>query len=154
MQRVRPVDAELLAEQLRAEDSAEVLAAGWPSPEVAIRTSLDISLAAFSIWAGRELLGLGGVHEGPRLTLLSVPSPHVVWFLSGVAVNRHRAAFWRASQRVIAVLLDRWSPLVNRIDSRYEASIRWARRMGGEIGEPSAQCLERVPFVPVTWRRA
>ena len=142
----RPVqagDAEALAASMRDADVAEVLASGFSDPLQALRLSLEASGFAFAVELGGQLACLGGVQN--------TQPDSTVWLLTGAAVDRHRRAFWMESKRVIRALLAGRSPLVNRIDSRYQESLRWARRLGAEIGPPSVQGVERVPFCPATW---
>ena len=150
---IRPAtveDASRLSTTLRAEDRAELLAAGHSDAYFAIRKSLEASITTFAVELGDHLLGLGGVQVGPHNALLDFD---VVWFLSAEPVEHNRNAFWKASQWVIRDLLSRFPVLTNRIDARYKRSIRWAQRMGAQIGEASALPGESVPFVQATWRR-
>lgn len=139
-----PGDAVLLASVIRPADAAEIEASGFPNPLDALVRSMAASAVAFSVELEGELACVGGVQE--------MAPVGCVWLITGAAVDRNRRAFWRESQRVMGVLLKRYRVLTNRIDARYGASIRWARRLGAEVHPPSVLGAERVPFHQVVWR--
>lgn len=137
-------DAWLLAAVIRPADAAELLACSCPPPLESIQGSMASSAVTFAVELDGELACIGGVQVMAPISW--------VWLLTGAAVDRHRKAFWIESQRVLGVLLKQYKVLTSRIDSRYEESLRWAKRLGAEVHPASVLPGERVPFHQVVWR--
>lgn len=152
---IRPAtreDVDLLAPLMRPADVAEVEACGL-SPIEALARSLEVSQEAWALDLGGEVAALFGVEPGPRESLIGEPDFHVVWALTGRAVDGHKKEFLLASRDAIAAFLARYPVLVNFIDARYEASLRWAVRIGGELRPAVAFGQAGEPFHPVIFRR-
>jgi hypothetical protein len=92
----------------------------WGTAAEALRVSMVNSVAVWAVLAGDTLLAVAGVVEGGA-----------AWVLTSEAVELHRFTFWRASKRVLALMLlvcpqgvDGW------ILHSYERSVRWAKALG------------------------
>jgi hypothetical protein len=136
---------------MRDGDAAEARALGM-EPGESLDFSLSVSSAAFALELGGELAALFGVAPGPRRAALARTEYDWAWMLSGRAVERHVRAFWCESKRVMAELRRAHPLLVAMVDARYEASLRWAWRLGGELLEPVPLGPSGMPFHPVIWR--
>ena len=112
-------DAERLAPVLRLEDAREMATIGQ-EPLEALLLCLAESSEAWTLWFGEEILGMYGVRSADGL----------VWALTGQAVNRHRGAYYKATKVLLADLRERHPRLWNLVDSRYDSSVRWLRRLG------------------------
>lgn len=140
--------APALASGMRAHDAAEVRASGGYGPLEAVLASLRISDRAWTLLVGGEVSAIWGTCPTPRADTA------IVWLLTGKKIKSIPWTFCRLAGRVISGLLRRHAVLVNAIDCRYEAAIRWARRLGGEIHAPVPFGVERRLFHPVFFRRA
>lgn len=152
LRQVQPGDVPRLARTMRAADAAECLALSGMDPAAALWDSLGRSHTTFAAEAEGELLAIGGVSEGPRETFLAEPAFQTLWLLTGEPVDRHQVAFWRASKRVVEGLRREWPVLVNLVDARYAAALRWVRRLGAEVRPPVLEGVEGRLFHPVVWR--
>lgn len=152
--RVRPAhagDAEALAAVLRGEDAAEVRAGGH-EPLEALQASVAASHCAFALELGGELACLFGLRDGPRETALGPPAYQIPWLLTGPAVARFPVAFMKVSRAAIATFLVDHPLLVNLVDARYTAALRWAWHLGAAIGDAVPVQPSGLPFLTVTWR--
>lgn len=145
-------DAAALAPHVRPADAAEVLAAtGRPTLE-GVEDSLRTSEAAWALELDGELAALLGVAPGED-SLLAGPSFHVAWMITAAAVDRHPAAFGRATRRIFRELLAVYPVLFQAIDARHLVALRWARWLGAEVLAAVPFGPERLPFHPVILRR-
>lgn len=143
--RAAPTEADIveLAQRMRAADAAEVHAyraeAGVPRgadvlwDEVA--ASVDCSAEVSAIRFDGELVGIYGVR--PVAESIATGRTGVAWLLTTDTVDRYPVTFWRESRRVVQDMLSRWDVLVNAIDARYAAAIRWAARLGFSVAPPA-----------------
>lgn len=144
-----PEHAIELAPVMRPADVAEVLALGYSSPREALESSLDCSTLAFTaLFDGKvaAMFGTAPIEEHPGTAC--------VWLLTGREVQRHPRAFLKASHACLRVLLDNYPRLVNLVDSRYAAALRWAKWLGFELGTPRTINTSGVEFTPITIRRS
>jgi hypothetical protein len=136
-----------LAETMRPEDAAEVRASGGYSPVRALWESLVLSTEAYALLFDHQVAAIWGVVQTqPR-------REGVAWMMSGRVVLAHRREFLRLSKVVLRDLLQRYPVLWNFIDARYEAALRWAQWLGGELRAAVPHGLEQRPFHPVVFRR-
>lgn len=142
---------EALAPTLRAGDVAEVQALGL-SPLEALRQSVESSDEAWALGLDGDLAAVGGVQVLHRATLLGPPESGSVWLLTGAAVERHRVSFAVATKQALRLLLRRYPLLVQAVDARYTAALRWARWLGGEVQPAVPWGPKEMPFHPVFWR--
>jgi hypothetical protein len=71
-----------------------------------------------------------------------------MWFITGQKFIERPRAFARPARAVMAQLLERYPILVNYIDARYEAAVRWAKWLGFRVGEPVPYGPAGMPFHP------
>lgn len=126
-----------LGDSLRAEDRAELEALGRPDPHYALVECLQASDVVFAAVVEGEVAAMFGcspVTEAPT-------GVGCVWFLTGSAFAAHPRAFVRIARSVMKQLLERYPVLVNFIDARYSAAVRWAKWLGFDVKAP-------VPYGP------
>lgn len=127
--------AEALAELLRPEDVAEVVAFGYATGRDALIASLESSEEAFSaLTDDGEVLAMWGVIPLRQTMLGEVGA--LIWFLSGRGFPRYAKTLSKAARIAVRVLGERYGTLGNYIDARYEAAVRFARWVGFQVGEP------------------
>jgi hypothetical protein len=142
-----------LAEQLRREDRAELVATGVANVRTAIEDGVRGSAIAVAVLFDGEVACIAGVVPYPSGTALGGPDTGCVWMLSGTAVNRHKKAFLRLSRSVLKAFLGRYRCLENLVDARYLAAIRWLQWLGFEVSAPSAFGPHEAPFCRAVIRR-
>jgi hypothetical protein len=134
---------------MRPEEVLECAAHGL-TPEGALLDSLERSEEAYAaIFDGQVACLFGVVHlatwNGERIG--------GAWLLTSDLVERHRKAFWRACRPALLELFERWDVLVNAIDVRHEKAIRWAERLGLQLGPAEPFGLAGEPFRAFRARR-
>lgn len=144
--------AEALAPNLRPEDAAEVLASGGFTPLEALTASLAASDEAFALLFDGEVVALWGVAP-IRAGLLGPPVAGAVWLLGSPALSKHRRHWLRLCRPAVAGMLHRWGVLVNAVDARYGAALRWARWLGFTVGEPEPRGVNGEMFCRIEIRR-
>lgn len=138
--------AESLAPRMRAAEVREVASASGETPLESLLSSLESSSDARTlVLEGQAAAIYGVVPIGGDVA--------VIWLLTSALVERHPKTFIRACIAEIARFLGQYSALVNFVDARYERSLRWAARMGANVGEARPFGCEGHMFHPVVWRR-
>lgn len=130
-----------IADRMRQADRDEVLAASGRSPREALEYSLQkSSIARTALVDGvpEVMFGAGDVNI---LTRTGAP-----WLLGTDAIDRHWVAFLRGSIGSLAQLSARYDVLINLVDDRQSASIRWLQWLGFTVGEPITAGVERRAF--------
>jgi hypothetical protein len=140
--------AEQLAPLMRPADAAEVKASGGYEPLDALLDAMSWSAEAYAGFIDGELACLFGVVPGTFLTGEAVP-----WLLTSGVVQRNPRAFLRASRGVIAGWLEQYPVLVQQVDARYDAALRWAARVGFEVEPPAPFGVGGEPFCRISMRR-
>jgi hypothetical protein len=123
--------ARRMAPHLRATDVLEVQAAKLWTPEQALLRSLEHAPGSCAWLLDGEPALMWGVEP-----VCAAAGLGVAWTLGTDAVTQHPLMFWRLCKAELARLMLHWQVLFNWIDARYEASIRWAWRLGFVIDEP------------------
>lgn len=136
-----------LAASLRAADRLELEAVGYTSPEAALEQALSRSHVAATALIDAEVLCLFGVVD--RSPTLIGPRRGEAWLLTGVAVDRHPLAFWRASKRIVRELVGQWATLSNRVDARYASALSFVARLGFRVSPAEPWGVHGEPFHPV-----
>lgn len=122
-----PEHLDFLAAHLRAQDRAELHAAGWGDD---CRRALECSVAK-SRWTLVALVDgvpaaiFGCAEHGALLAPSGVP-----WMLGTDAVARHGRVLQREARRYIAAMLQEYPRLFNAVHAENTVSIRWLRRLG------------------------
>jgi hypothetical protein len=136
-------DAFELAEVMRDADKAECEALGGGTPLDHLLKSLEVSSVAYTLRFNGEVAAMYGA--GPLDdTLLCARG--VAWLLTGRAVARYPKAFWKHSLLGVGQLLSEFATLEQAIDARYEAALRWARRLGFTVGPALPLGPKASPF--------
>lgn len=138
-----------LAPRLREEDAAEILASGGFTPLEALLDALAISTEAYAVSMRGELALMFGIVPGSFLSGEVYP-----WALTSAVVERFPRAFLRGSREVVGCWLERYPLLVQEVDARYRAALRWARAIGFDVAPAAPFGLAGRPFHRITARRA
>lgn len=134
----------VLSLELRQADLDELAASTGYSSRKAILLSLAASVEAWVVVYKGKIEAVFGVSElvSPTEGLLYVP-----WFVSTDTFGEWAFRFARESVGIVRRWLDEYGYLVNFVDSRNKASIRWLRWLGFTVDESVGYIL-RDPNVP------
>lgn len=138
----RPDHVPLVAARMREADRAEVRASGGYGPEEALRTSLEQSEFARTVFVGKEAMAMFGI--------VMVGEWAVPWLLTTDVVCRYPLTFWNASKVIFRELRDAYPAMVQFIDARHVSALSWARRLGFTVREPEPFGIEGRAFCPIT----
>lgn len=141
-------DAKALAHRLRASDREEVLA-----------THTDVEEALRGAIAGSAICMVGELGGVPVVILgcgqhVQNPGVGVPWLLGTDELHRLPGALTGLGKRYVAHFLERWPRLLNFVDERNTASVRWLLRLGFHVAPPVAFGLNGEKFHPFTMARA
>lgn len=130
-----------MAERLRPADLAEVQATC-----VSVVGGMQASIEASAICVvaereGQPVILLGCVEDAGR----GVP-----WLLATTEVARYPGALTKIGRHYVGIFKARWPVLINAVDARNSASIRWLERLGFKIGAPQPFGLNGELFRPFT----
>jgi hypothetical protein len=141
----RRSDVQMMAPTLRPRDISEI-GDGWlwgpEQMEEALTVHLDASERAWSFVEGADVLCMFGItREG---------QPPILWVIGGALIDENRIAFARASRRAF----DRY--LANRtlfcgVGAEDSAGLKWARWLGGDVGEAAPYGPHGRLFHPITF---
>lgn len=123
-------DAHELVPLLRPEDRVEVITLGL-DPVDGLLQSLIGAREAWTYRADGRIVCMAGITPLSLIGRTAVP-----WLLGSELVIQHRRAFMAETRRMVAHWLTLFDALLNVVDARYEAAIRWLRWLGFEVGEP------------------
>lgn len=135
--------ADALAAVLRPEDLAELRAGGHQDARALLLEALRVSDAAYAGIADREVAALFGAAPGP------LPEVGIAWCLTGRAFPRHAKAFAKHAPWALELLFGSRHAVVNAVDARYAAALRWVRWLGFTVGEPVPVPSSGLPFHPI-----
>lgn len=141
IRRPRDGDIEAMLPHIREADRQEVWAAGKLTPEIALRRGLAASDRAFTGVIDGEIVAMFGVTPGSILGGVGVP-----WMLGTEAIERHAVAFIRQSRPALWMMHARYDYLINFVDDRNKAAIRWLQWLGFHVEQPVPMGPFRVPF--------
>lgn len=77
----------------------------------------------------------------------------VPWLISTVHVERHARAFLKVCKPEVQGMLIRHHHLMNYVDARNTAAIRWLKWLGFTFGPAAPYGARRFPFHPFTLNR-
>jgi hypothetical protein len=137
-----------LAANMREEDAAECWAVAHHTPLQALFTSLKASRRPLAGLADDTVLCMFGVLEPALVCGIGAP-----WFLSSKDLPKHARAFLRFSRVWAERLAHEHSFLVNHVDARHTAAVRWVQWLGFTIDPAEPSGPDRVPFHRF-WREA
>lgn len=126
-----PEHAKAMAPHMRAAEVREIAADCGLTPEPALLSELDRSIAAWSWVIDGEVVCMFGVVLPYLFSEESYP-----WFLTTHLVDVNYVAFARACRALLPEMLARHPRMVGMVDARYGLSIRWLRWLGAKIGAP------------------
>lgn len=122
-------DAAEMAPHMRREDADEVWAEARMAPYEALVWSLGLSGSdAWTVRVRGKIMAMWGVVPVNLLGGEVVP-----WLLTTYEVERHPREFMRAARAAVNDL-KKFRLAHNRVDARYEKALRWAGRIGFEVG--------------------
>lgn len=131
----------VLSLQFREADVAEVLASTGLTPRESLELSLtDKDEAYVMLNSAKEVFGAFGV--GAALPIFGTP-----WMLATDEILKHQKTLLRLSRKKVAEWVEQYGFLVNFVDSRNTASIKWLEWLGFEVDCHKAYCHDpEVPF--------
>lgn len=128
-----------LADHMRAEDLAEVLASGYGSALEALEASIADSAAVRAfLFDGKVAAVFGLVDLGGRRAC--------AWMLTSNVVDRHRLTFMRTSKYFLLGMIQNFSAIVSFVDARYERALAWLECLGFEIQPAQPHPVSGLPF--------
>lgn len=148
---VLPVTADDVAEILpivRQADIDEITEALGIPMERALREAITGSLNARKIVVNGLIVAVFGDATYSILGSVGVP-----WLISTVHVDRHARAFLKVCKPEVRGMLTRHSHLINYVDARNTAAIRWLKWLGFEFGPAVPYGPHGFPFHPFTLNR-
>ena len=142
MIRIRPMrrdDIAPIAAIARAADVDEMQACAGATIEQALQLGLEHSLRAWVI----EADGVPLAAAGDTMAGIGVGVP---WMVTTQHIVRNRRGFLCASRAVLDDALTRHFQLVNYVDARNNAAIRWLSWLGFSIDDPVPYGAQGLPF--------
>lgn len=138
-------DAPWLATRLRECDRQEVLAVA-EDLEASIHAAITMSsICAVACIDGRPVFVIGCAPV--EIEGREVGSP---WLLATDEVTAYPGALTKITKHYVGLFLERWPALLNFVDQRNEASVRWLQRIGFAVAEPVPFGRNDEPFHPFT----
>jgi hypothetical protein len=127
----------ILSEGLRAQDVAELRAAGHSDPAAAFLRSIEVSEPdlLYTVTVSGVPAGIFGVAEHPDNPCVGIP-----WLLGSDRILRARRQLLREAPKWITLLLSQYPVLVNMVHEKNTVSIAWLKRMGFEFHEELQVC--------------
>ena len=120
-----------LVSDLRMEDVQEMLSAYGRNAIDVLETCRLRSTFAVALMCQDRVLAVAGVEPDSLLGERAC-----VWAWTGKEVEKYKKSFWKASCYVLKLFKKRYPSLYVVCDERYQASLRYVRRLGGkEVGE-------------------
>lgn len=141
-----PADAEAFAElcdNLRAPDMRELHAAQRRPCREIIAESLALSPEPMAWWDDydRLICIFGYVPQGPILTPMASP-----WMLGTALLERNAGGLIRSTRAYVAAWREQYPLLVNFVDARNTASVRYLKAVGFTLDEPAPFGHAGLPF--------
>lgn len=131
-----------LAPNMREADQKEIWASSRMLPLEALRRSMDVSPAPMTGLVDGEVVCMFGIGQASLVNT----GNGVPWLLASGKMNRHARAFFKLSREYIESAKKDYHLLVNRVDARNKASIRWLRWLGFTLDEPRPFGYDDIPF--------
>jgi len=148
---VLPVSAEdvpAILPLVRQADIDEITEAlGIPMGEALLDAVTD-SLNAKKIVVNGQVVAVFGDATYSILGSVGVP-----WLISTVHVERHARAFLKVCKPEVQGMLTRHAHLLNYVDARNTAAIRWLKWLGFAFGPTVPYGPKGFPFYPFTLNR-
>lgn len=138
-------DVEWFEPRLRQADRDELTAASGPDIARTLRQAIQSSLGRAYVVEGAALFGFAPIG---LLSGTAIP-----WMVGTPALNRMGRTLNRLGKAYCVETLRDFPLLVNYVDVRNEASVRWLKRLGFEFGEPQPFGVEQRPFMRFEMRQ-
>ncbi|KIQ60178.1 hypothetical protein [Pseudomonas fluorescens] len=148
---VLPVTAEDVPDILplvRQADIDEITEALGIPMEEALLDAVTDSLNAKKIVVDGQVVAVFGDAIHNILGSIGIP-----WLISTVHVERHARAFLKVCKPEVQGMLTRHNHLINYVDARNTAAIRWLKWLGFEFGPATPYGPKGFPFYPFTLNR-
>ncbi len=139
-------DVAFLAANMRPIDADEVRAASHDPLEEIVARSVRDSFEAHSVFINNELVSIWGIWEAPDL-YAKYGRVGIGWLLSTRGIEKNPKVWLNECRRVMSELVQRWDAVIGAIDLRHHKSLRWADRLGFELGKHEVMGVENRPFV-------
>lgn len=118
-----------IAEHLRDQDAAELLAGGKPDFLAALQQSVKVSRwSRVALVDGVPAAAFGCAEYGILLAPDGVP-----WLLGTDAVARHARVLQRQGRRYIQAMLQQYPRLFNAVHAENTVAVRWLKRLGFQL---------------------
>jgi hypothetical protein len=138
-----------LAEHIRAEDAAEMMASHGLEPLAGVLMALKSSSVARTILDGERVVAMLGVAPVP-----SAEGVASIWLLAARLVRRVPLAFMRAAAGELRQFAESWRVLFNMVLAENRSALKWVRAMGFEVFEPVPFGVAGRPFHPIRFTRS
>lgn len=139
-----PGDIAELIVLMRESDRRELRAAhGDRSPHDIVREAYGLTPQPKTARTddGHMLALFGVVPVGPILTAVGAP-----WMLATQRLDRYPSKLMSISRDYIAMMHERYPVMINYVDARNNASIRYLKRLGFTIDDPKPFGYAGLPF--------
>ena len=141
VRRMTAEDIEPIAREARQADRDEIEEGCGQSIASALTLGLRSSVAAHVIaWGDTPLAAFGDVSYSPGAGI-GIP-----WLISTNAIEKHPRAFLRICQPLVAQMLERHLTLINYVDARNTAAIRWLEWLGFSMDSPAPYGVKGLLF--------
>ncbi len=134
-------DIDAIVADARPADVAEVLAASGHSLHEVLVEGLEISSLAWTGLVDGTPVCMFGVAPAPGMDGVGVP-----WMIGTNAVESYATVFLRRNRDVLEQMKALFPVLINYVDERNTASIRWLRWMGFNIHPAEPYGVSGLPF--------
>lgn len=142
-------DVQHVADNLRPEEIAEVMATSGSSPFEAVRRSVDSSMECFGVWKEDQLLGMSGVRRATVLSSVGCP-----WLLTTNEMKKNPRILLHYGKMFTQKWIEEdFNTLVNFVDTRYKGSLRWAKHVGFTVDEAAPYGPYEMPFHRIIMRK-
>jgi hypothetical protein len=129
---------------MREDDRNEIAATSGREPVDVLLDGIASSVECYTAILDNEVFCMFGVVDTGSGFLC--PRVGVAWLLTSTLVDSNKILFWKACRECLSWLFDRWDVLINAIDCRHKTALRWAARLGFELGDPVAFGVLGLPF--------
>ncbi len=145
---VSPEDIPEILRDVRQADIDEIVEGLGVSLESELFDGITDSLNARKIVVNGHIVAVFGDAVHSVLGSVGVP-----WLISTIHVEKHAKAFLKVCKPEVQGMLTRHRHLINYVDARNTAAIRWLKWLGFHFGEAVPYGPKRLPFYPFTLNR-
>lgn len=132
----------------REEEIAEVYASDGIDIRTAILKSIDKSTEVHTILDGDRATAIFGLRPLDLANGIACP-----WMLTTNEMKKHPRTLIRVTKPIVNIWNSEWNILLNYVDDRYEASLRWAKWAGFEVFPPQEYGFLKLPFRRIERRK-